>query len=168
MNPYRNSNNVLKLRSLFLETGGGENAVYSLKDQDQGEYRSLKRLYLETDDPTEYRFYTVYLDGLKHWEALCAAKWFKPYVAQWRKELLVRLQSQALVAIRQEAANEGKNSFAANKYLLEKGWEASPNPRGRPTKQEISDAAQTLALDEKRIAEDYERLALSNPSGPAN
>lgn len=165
--PFRSANNVLRLKALFFELGGASSAIYTLKDHDHGPYKSLRRLYLESDDPTEFRFYTTYLEGLKHWEALCAATWFKPYVAQWRKELLMRLQSSALMSLRKEAAS-GKNAFYANKYLLEQGWEApAKTSRGRPSKQEISDAANVLALDDKRVAEDYERL-ISSSAGPVN
>ena len=47
-------------QSLFLEIGYTDFSVYTLKDQDyeynDKVYPSLKRLYLEMEDPTEYEF----------------------------------------------------------------------------------------------------------------
>jgi hypothetical protein len=115
---------------------------------------------METDDPTEYFFATEYLDGFDHWQRLCKSPWFKPYIDRWRKELQTRLEARALRAMRAEAENpESKNSFAANKYLLDNGWKKEKkNPRGRPSKQEVEQEASRLAEESRTIEHAFERV----------
>ena len=143
-NKFKNDNGQLYLKALFFETTAGDKStvVYSLKEQDHMGYPSLYRLYMEENDPTEYRFATKFLNGWSHWEALTECTWFKPYVEAWRKELEVRMKSQSLARIMSEAKTGGRDAFVSNKYLLEKGWEKEPpSKRGRPTKAEIKEAA---------------------------
>src|SRR6478735_5501682 len=59
-------------QSMFLEMNYGPEAIYSLKDNHHvhhslGFFPSLKKLYLDEADPTEYGFATKYLLGWKHW-----------------------------------------------------------------------------------------------------
>src|SRR5574337_902614 len=65
-------------QSLFLEIGYTEQSIYTLKEEDymyEGKlYPSLKRLYLEMEDLTEYEFANTYLLGWKHWKRLCENK----------------------------------------------------------------------------------------------
>lgn len=147
--------------------------LYTLKDHDhqvilkdgsdrEVTYPSLRRLYLETDDPTEYLFYTTYLDGLAHWEELLRCEWFKPYISRWRKELELRLKSEALARIREAAKAGGKEVLALNRYLVEKGWEPKDGQtkKGRPTKADILRAAHEQAFTNNQVSSDFERLTL--------
>ena len=71
------------------------------------------------------------------------------------------MKSRALAKIKQEAKTGSKESFGANKYLLEKGWEpkeGSRNGRGRPSKDEIRKAAEAIAQTSSQLSEDYKRL----------
>lgn len=154
------------LKGLFYETTLSDKStvIYTLKDHDHSGYPSLYRLYMETNDPTEWRFSQEHLDGWEHWEMLCQATWFKPYAERWRKELDLRLKSQALVRIMSEAKTGSKESFQANKYLLEKGWEpkeSSAAKRGRPSKDEIAKAAKDIASASSRLDEDFNRLNIN-------
>jgi hypothetical protein len=149
-------------KGLFFETTLSDKSTvkYTLKEKDHQGYPSLKRLYLEEKDPTEYRFASKYLDNYSHWVELCACSWFKPHLEEWRRELELYIKSMALVKIFEEAENTlGKNTFNANKYLLERGWiDKDKNTRGRPSKQQIKEAANQLAQDNQQIEADYERL----------
>jgi hypothetical protein len=164
-NKFKNSVGVRLLRGLFFEEtlADKSSVVYTLKDKDHEGYPSLYRLYMETDDPTEWKFATTYLDGWDHWEKLCESSWFKPYVARWRKELFLRLQSKALARIIAESKSSSKESFAANKYLLERSWEGKESKgRGRPSKDQVKAAAQAIAVSHAQIDDDYERLVRMN------
>lgn len=72
-------------QSLFLENGyNTELAVYTLTDEDK-EYKgkvypSLRRLFLECMDPTEYVFATTYLWGWEHWQRICANKMMAEFI----------------------------------------------------------------------------------------
>lgn len=165
---FRTSNRKRLLRGLFFETtptSDKTNVLYSLKDEDHLGYRSLSRLYLEANDPTEYTFAVQYLESYDHWEMLCECSWFKPYLNRWRKELEMKIKSEALANIIREAKDQKSPSrFAANKYIIEKGWEPkdTPNKKGRPSKDAIREAAYDIAETERRLQEDFDRLQRPN------
>ena len=103
---------------------------------------------MELDDPTEWEVGQQLVDGWEHWEMLCACSWFKPYVERWRRELELRMKSKALARVKAEARTNSKESFMANRYLIEKGWEPKDGQkagRGRPSKEEIKKAANEIA-----------------------
>lgn len=170
---YRSNTGVLFTRGLFFETTYADKSsvVYSLKDWDHvvddTTYPSLYLLYLQENDPTEYRFATAHLDGLYHWEALSACTWFQVYLSRWRRELEVRMKSQALLRIMSEAKSSSKEAFQANRYLLEKAWEPKEpgkHGRGRPSTDEIRKAATEIASTDKRILEDFSRISFQKLS----
>lgn len=159
---YKNKSGQLLLKALFYETtlADKSSVVYTLKEQEHLGYPSLYLLYMEENDPTEYKFATKHLYGWSHWESLTECNWFKPYVDAWRKELDVRLKSQSLARIMSEAKTGGRDAFASNKYLLEKGWVKEPtHSRGRPSKAEIKEAAYEVTRTNDRLTEDFFRIS---------
>lgn len=163
---FRAANNVRLMKQLFLEESYGKDVklcVYTLKDWDHEGYPSLYRLYMELGDLTEYKFAEAYLDGWEHWESLVNSNWFKPYVARWRKELLLRTQGQALERIISVAeTKEHRSAYEANKFLLAGSWLNSEAKRGRPSKDEVKAEAKRLAEEHQTNREDAERLGLLN------
>lgn len=162
--PFRLSNRKRLLKGLFYEmTGADKTGVkYTLKEEDHLGYPSLSRLYLETADPTEYQFAKTYLESWEHWQQLLACNWFKEHVAKWRIELEVKMKSEAIANIIRDSRDKGsKTRFTANKFIVEKGWEPKEGQgktRGRPSKEQISQAAADLALESSRLQEDFERI----------
>lgn len=147
---------------LFFETTLADKTgvIYTLKDQDHEGYPSLYRLYMECADPTEFEFAITHLDGWSHWQMLSNANWFKPHIERWRWELELKIKSQALRRI-QEEAKEGKSSYHANKFLVEGGYHDktdSKTPVGRPSQERIKKEAERLNQMERDIIEDHERL----------
>jgi len=163
-NPFKGDNGNLLLRGLFFETATSGIAKYTLKRDDHTwkdqKYLSLYRLYMAYDDPTEYSFAINCLDSWEHWQSLTQCTWFKPYHEAWRLELQTRLMSSALSAIRSEGQNNtSRNAFAANKYLLERGWlDKEALKRGRPSKAAVREQAEELFLSEKETLSDLERI----------
>lgn len=158
--PKTGSGKRLITRGLFIETCEDPTAArYTLKDDDTDGMVSLRRLYLEQDDPSEYHFAVNVIGSLAQWEELCKCKWFQPLLTAWRRELDLRIKAGALVRLREEAASGSRNSFQANRYLLEKGWESKETRRGRPSKAEIHAETVRQAQADKQIESDYERLA---------
>ncbi len=152
-------------KGLFFETTLADKStvLYTLKEEDHEGYPSLKKLYLEVEDPTEYKFATSYLSGYSHWEELCKCEWFIPHLELWRKELELKIKSKALYQIREEAENDlSKSKFTANKFLLEGGWKPketeTKSRRGRPSKQEITDAAKEIAENKDMLDQAFERV----------
>lgn len=123
-------------QSLFLEIGYTKDAIYTLKEDDhyyEGKlYPSLKRLYVECEDPTEYQFATNYLLGWKHWLRLCDNKVIRKHIDEWREELEVKLRSKA---VREMLKSANNGSFQAAKFLADRGWDT--RGAGRPSKAEI-------------------------------
>lgn len=125
-------------QSLFLEIGyNTQYAIFTLNDEDkeyEGKtYISLKKLYLNAEDPTEYQFAKKYLLNWQHWQRLNDNRVLRPYFDEWREELEVALRSDAVQAIRDMTA-DGQN-FQAAKWLADRGWDK--RGAGRPSKQEI-------------------------------
>lgn len=151
-----------RVHSLFQEgyDKRGPAAVYTLKDQDT-DVPSLKRLYLEEADLTEYTFATKYLGGWDHWQVLLASDFVRPHVDKWRTELELKLKAEALKRMIDEAVADGRNAFAANKFLVSNGWvdkKAEPQRRGRPSKADVKAEALRIAQQTDSVDEDFERL----------
>lgn len=131
-------------QSLFLEIGYTKDAVYTLKDEDytynDKVYYSLKKLYMECADPTEYEFATANLLGWKHWMRMCENKLLRKHIDDWREELEVKLRSRA---VKQAIEHAASGTFQAAKWLADRGW--STRGAGRPSKSDLE--------REKRIQE---------------
>ena len=145
-------------QSLFLEIGYSDFAIYSLDDEDKvykGKvYPSLKRLYLEAEDPSEYSFAKEHLLNWNHWERLNANKQLRAHFDAWRAELSIAIRSDSIRAI-MDAALDGTN-FQAAKWLAEGGWDK--RGAGRPSKEDIQKEAAVASRLHAEFAEDIERL----------
>jgi len=137
-------------QSLFLEIGYTENSIYTLKDIDhlyRGKiYPSLKRMYLEAEDPTEYDFATKHLLGWSHWQRLCENKTVRKHIDEWREELELKLRSRA---VQQMIKNAAMGKVQAQQWVANKGW--SGRIAGRPSKAEIDSEKKF----QSRVADEY-------------
>lgn len=164
-NKFKNSMGKWYTRALFFEETEGDKSsvLYTLKREDHLTYPSLQRLYLEIADPTEYRFAVQYLDCWAHWELIRDLSWFRPYYAEWQRELEVKIKSRALASIIDTATAEGNpNAYHANKYILE--WTEKPAgalKRGRPSKDTTREQIIAQAASMAEIAEDAKRMGLN-------
>lgn len=146
-------------QGLFLEINYDDFAIYTLKDyhhtKDGKFYPSLKVLYLEMEDPTEYEFANKYLLGWPQWKRICENKVLLRYIVEWREELELKMKAKAVREM-QALVNSEQGSFQAAKYLAEKGWDK--RQAGRPSKAEI---AKKIAIDQHvsdEFAGDVKRL----------
>jgi hypothetical protein len=170
LNKFKNGSGAHLLKPIFYELDNAEKtfAVYTLKDYDHTvdgvTYPSLRRLYVELADPTEYTFALTYLDGWSHWKKLCEANWFKEHLREWREELEVKLRAAALLKIRETAAADKKESFQAQKFIVQGGWK-SPEEKekvGRPSQAKIVEEAEKLFKERSVHDEDFDRLFPAN------
>lgn len=140
-------------QSLFLEIGYTDYSVYTLKEIDytykDKKYPSLKRLYLNEEDPTEYVFAEKHLLGWQHWKRLCENKVIAKHVDEWREELELKIRSQAVRDMQNLCASESGN-YSAAKFLADRGWEK--RAAGRPSKAEKERHIRV----EERIAQEFE------------
>lgn len=138
-------------QSLFLEVGYNEDAVYTFKDDDHEyngkTYPSLKRLYLQCADPTEYEFAHLYLVNWNHWLRMCENKLLRKHIDTWRAELEIKLRCEA---IRGLTAQSRAGNLQAQKWLADRGW--ATRGAGRPPKEEVE---RQKAID-AAIADDFQ------------
>lgn len=147
-------------QGLFLEIGYTEHSVYTLKEDDheyEGKlYPSLKKLYIELADPTEYRFATTYLLGWKHWLRLCENKILRKHIDDWRAELEAKLRYEAF----QEMLTSSRaGKILATKWLADRGW--AQRGAGRPTNAEIESERKLQARIEDEYSADIVRLNIN-------
>ena len=139
-----------RTQSLFLELGYKDEAVFTLKDFDHEHngdtYVSLKRLYLECADPTEYQFAQAHLMGWKHWQRMCENKVLRKHIDEWRDELEVKLRSQAVLDVISQAR---AGTFQAAKWVADRGW--AQRGAGRPSNADIEHEKKVQA----RIQDEY-------------
>jgi hypothetical protein len=142
---------------LFLETDWDiERARFTFDEIDK-EYKgktflSLKRLYMETDDVTEYKFAMLHLGGWNHWQKMCNNSSLREHIEGWREELAIRKESEGIFGI-EKLAKEG--NYAASKYLADKGWATG---KGRPTKAEKAGALKGSKIDKEEHDKDTSRV----------
>lgn len=145
-------------QSLFLEVGYDRDfALYTLKEVDhefEGKvYPSIKRLYLEMEDPTEYEFANEYFLGWKHWMRICDNRILRAHILEWRDELEIKLRSRAVKAMI-KSANEG--NYQASKWLVDRGW--NTRGAGRPSKSELEAEKKIAATINSEYGADIIRL----------
>ncbi len=149
-----------KTLSLFLEIDYDKDAIYTLKGYDheyEGKtYISLKRLFLEMSDPTEYEFATKYLADWDHWQKICANKVLAQYIEKWRFELELKLRAEGVQRVIKSARSKG--NWLAAKFLAEKGWEV--RIAGRPGKDEVERELKVQAAIQSEFEDDVARLKL--------
>ena len=149
-------------QSLFLEFNYNTDfAVFTFDDEDKQykgkTYCSLKKLFLEEEDPTEYRFAKKYLLGWAHWQRLNGNEALRKHFDEWREELEVYLRSQGLKAV----IDMSEDNYQAAKYLAEKGWDK--NKVGRPSKKDqerekrINDGMSEFVGEIKRLSDYRDR-----------
>ena len=126
-NKFKNSRGLYLTTSMFIEHNYDYSlAVYSWGDQDfkndKGSFPSLKRLYLEMGDVTEYEFANTYLDGWRHWKTLLESPGCRKHIDEWREELDLKLRSAGLRKLIDQALDDEKPSYQAAKYLADREW----------------------------------------------
>lgn len=142
---------------LFYETTSDYNrAMYTLTDTDKVRngrvYPSLRRLYLEMSDPTEYQFANKYLWGWEHWQKIVANVVLYDYIRLWRDELEVKLRAQGVRSMIDLAE---KGNFNAAKWVSDGHWTTK---RGRPSKEEIERERKIVARVEREVDSDSDRV----------
>ncbi len=161
----------LQTKALFYETTLPEYRLemepdWTLKEKDHlasdgKTYVSMKRIYLEMEDVTEYEFALATLGSFTHWETLCKSPWFKEHLDQWRKELNLKIKARGVKAIMQAAIGGEQPSFQAMKYLADNQYMEKKSARGRPSKEDIKAELRKEVNINKTFKDDAERLGLT-------
>lgn len=164
---FHNRQNHYYTKALFYDLSGSNKskALYTLKDHDVGPFISLRNLYMDTNDLTEYAFANTYFANWEHWEQICQCAWFKPHIRKWRKELKTKLESMVLQAVLEEAKDpKSKNRFSANKLIYDR-LQKSHIIRGRPSKEEVEGELKRQTHAERQLQEDLKRITGDQGNG---
>lgn len=160
MDRFKGSKGHWLTKKLFLETCGGDldRVMYTLREEEKTyrgiTYPSIKKIFIELEDPTEYFIATEYFGCWKHW-VLISEGILKNEIESWRDELEVRLRAKGLAQIRTLSENGDRN---AAKILLDKGW--SKRKAGAPSKQEKVNELKKQANIVSIVDNDLQRLGI--------
>lgn len=84
----------------------------------------LTYLKYAVQDPTEYFLANEVFGDWEHWQLVCNMPLLADTMEALRKERDIAIKSKAYRAIQEEALDTtSKNSYAAHKWLAEKGWD---------------------------------------------
>jgi hypothetical protein len=168
MQNYKASNGKYYTRQLFwdeaINLAHDERVVepmFSLH-KDKPNLINLRREYVRLGDPTGYRLAEEVLGDYVFWQTLMKCKWFVAAKKLWDEELDLKLSSQGMTKIK-ELLNDGlpAQQLAAAKYLAGKEYRKDKTAsKGRPTKDQVEEAAREEASLDRQIADDYQRLTL--------
>ncbi len=152
---FKDSTGRYITQGLFIDFRYDETfAIYTLEDEDKTYkgvvYPSLKRLYMEMEDPTEYHFAITHLYGWDHWVAMKNNKALYEKIERWQEELEVKIRAKGVHAMLNMA---GGSNFNAAKWVADGNWQQK---RGRPSKQEKE---QDRKLRERAMAEAEDEAA---------
>lgn len=131
-----------KTSSMFVETAKpGDNPFLTLGSNKK--YISLRDLFIKyvTDDPSEVSFAEIVFGEYDFWLNLSECKWLEDHVTQWRRITDARRKAKAFSAIVQEIDNDGRNAFAAAKYLIQEPWKDKRDPKVKKDSEETTKEA---------------------------
>jgi hypothetical protein len=138
-------------RELYKSSDPTATPMFSLKCGNPEQ--CLHCLFLESGDPTGYRFAMDHLGGWKHYQLLSGLKWFKSHLEDWKDELEVKLRSEGIAKQRQLSA---KGNQPAAKWLSDRGW--SKRQAGAPSKAEVQRETKVQAKLAAELDADFERV----------
>lgn len=134
MSKFHNDQNILYTNALFKELDVQNLGVYmfTLGFEDLVEdgklIPSIRKAYLELEDPTEYEVATKFFQSWAHWKKVRESSRLQTHIDEWREELEVRMRSKGLQGIMEKMYT---GDYQASKYLADKGW--VDKKRGAPS-----------------------------------
>lgn len=165
---YENQDNVIftfKNHDLTPEDRNEATQIHGpyVKEHSGRTYVSFSNLYrsLVPQDPTEYTFAMAVFGDWQVWEVIREAPQVKPYITKLRREAEVKIKSEAIKAIAEEAKAGGRSSFTAAKLLLERGW-IEKEPASKAKQKLMEKEEQEMDKEAmKLLNEEAERLGLN-------
>ena len=164
---FKDSIGRWKTTGMFLEgstNGYNQDAPYTMKSSDHKykgkEYKSIHKIYVELEDPTEYRIATEYFGGWQHWKKICESPIMQPHIETMREELNVKLRAKGIAIVKNDATDaESKTAVQSAKWLSNRGWaEETEKKRGRPSKEEVEGEKRKIAQQAKEFEDDFARI----------
>lgn len=162
-NKFKAANGRFLTEALFYETSRDRTAyppLFTLKPDEHQGLPSLKQIYLQHKDPTEYTFAMNVFGSWQHWELLTGLSWFGPHVEEWRKELAVLLQAEAAAAalgVLSDPEATASTKMQAARYIADQGWKPKAS-KGRPKKEDVTKEARRIAETNSHWESDFKRI----------
>lgn len=169
MDTLKTEKGVVRTQTLFYELSYSEldHVVFTLKEHDTETtcgrpLKSLHRLFVDLSvaDASEYTFAQYVFGSWDVWQKLQNSPMLAKHINKWRLEADVVRKSMGFKTIVGEVQSEGKNAFAAAKYLVEGTWKVreagSPSDKRKARAGERESAQE--AFERAAIDEDVKRL----------
>ena len=141
--------------SLFTQTcKQGQVPILSLTSTEVTDYPSVRNLFLALvkDDPSEATFALTVFGEVNFWQSMQSNSRLFPYFEEYRRTTDILRKSEAFKLITQEVQSQGKNSYAAAKFLIDEPW--------KKTKADRQQAKETTeaATETTTFSDDLKRL----------
>ena len=160
---FKDSIGRWRTKSLFYEINDyriDEGTIFTITESDKEVngvvLKSLRKLFVESEDPTGYTTATEHLGGYAHWEALCKSS-LKGEIEKWKIEMEVRIRS---LGLKQAITSAKSGNFNAAKFLAERGWDK--RTAGRPSTEEVVRETKVQAQLFSEVENDLMRMELLN------
>ena len=157
-NQFKDSQGKWRTQGLFLETTYDTDALYTLSDDDKEykgkTYLSMKRLYIEMEDTTEYEFANKYFGGWNHWKRLRGNKNLRKHIDEAKAELELKLMAKGIKQIIDHSKSD--KGYQAAKWLADRGWDT--RKAGRPSKDEVEGELKRQAREDDEYSADILRF----------
>ena len=162
MSKFHNDQNILYTNALFKELDVQNLGVYLFTlghvdlEEDGKVIPSIRKAYLELEDPTEYEVATMFFESWAHWKKVRDSSRLQVHIDEWREELEVRMRSKGLKGIMDKMYT---GDYQASKYLADKGWVAKgERKRGAPSAAEKISIARKSAKVLGLVDSHWERM----------
>jgi len=107
----------------------------------------FRNLFIEIGDPTGYVFAEQYVEGgYRSWKKIANSFDAKSEIGEWMETLSVRLQAEAILNIA-----KNRESFQANKWLADRGWDEKEDKRTKEAKKRAAEVDQFIKNDMERL-----------------
>ena len=138
-----NKMNRALTKSLFHEFEAGGGSVILTLNQPDLPYPCLRKLFvsLTMDDPSEAIFAEEVFGDIGYWTKLRAAPFIQDVISDWVDEATIKRKSKAFQYIVKEVKEDGKNGYAAAKFLIEEPWKDKRNPKVKKEVKRTTSAA---------------------------
>lgn len=156
----RGDGGVMRTKSLFadviMEESPYKPVYYLRREVSDKNFIALKEIYLAMEDPTEFYFATLCFYNYAQWETISQLSWARDVVAQWRKELALKLRSQAVHSIYEmtldSSGTKETSKLAALKWLADSGYINKDVVKTTKSKSAEKDSTDNLiSLDAERV-----------------
>lgn len=171
-------NNQLLTTELLWETAiamdGRDSVLYTLRPSSRElngrTIPSLKALYMECGDTSEYSFAIKYFESWEHWQKVRSNTKITPFIDKWAQELEFRIRKEAFDRLKEAAEN---GSLEANKFIVSSNFiqgipekvyrntKTPAKPVGRPSSKPETSEEMAANEEMKRVVEDMKRLQVN-------